>query len=58
MPESEFKHPLLGTIRFRTVSPEWKRGDKIVFLSGFDLADVTALEIPQLKKFQVLAMEN
>ena len=56
MPESSFKHPLFGTIRFHTASSEWKRGDKIVFLSGFDLAEVTTLEIPQLKKFLVLAM--
>lgn len=48
MPESSFEHPLFGVVRFRTMSPEWKRGDKIVFLSGFDLADVTKLTIPQL----------
>lgn len=49
MPESSFDHPLFGALRFRTVSPEWKRGYKIVFLSGFDLANVTKLTIPQLK---------
>ena len=49
MPESSFTHPLFGPIRFRTASPEWKRGDKITFISGFDLAEVTSLVIPQLK---------
>ena len=49
MPESSFDHPLFGHITFRTVSPEWKRGDKIIFLSGFDLGDVTAVVIPQLR---------
>lgn len=49
MPESTFKHPLFGEVKFRTVSPEWMRGDKIIFLSGFDLADVTPIVIPQLK---------
>jgi hypothetical protein len=32
MPESSFDHPLFGHVRFHTVSPEWKRGNKIVFL--------------------------
>lgn len=49
MPDSSFDHPLFGRVKFRTVSPEWKRGDKIIFLSGFDLADVTQVFIPQLK---------
>ena len=49
MPQSSFDHPLFGRVKFRTVSPEWKRGDKIIFLSGFDLADVTQVFIPQLK---------
>ncbi|MBB4820576.1 hypothetical protein HNP29_003971 [Pseudomonas alcaligenes] len=49
MPESSFEHPLFGTVRFRTASSEWKRGDKITFLSGFNLEDVTKLTIPQLK---------
>lgn len=48
MPESTFIHPLFGEIRFRTVSPEWKRGDKIVFLSGFDSSEIESLSIPQL----------
>lgn len=49
MPESSFTHPLYGHIKFRTASPEWKRGDKIIFISGFDLNDVTPIVIPQLK---------
>lgn len=49
MPESSFVHPLFGKIRFRTANAEWKRGDKITFLSGFDLADVKPLFVPQLK---------
>lgn len=49
MPENSFNHPLFGHVSFRTVSPEWKRGDKIVFLSGFDLNDVTPVFIPQLE---------
>lgn len=48
MPESTFIHPLFGEIRFRTVSPEWKRGDKIIFLSGFDSSEIESLSIPQL----------
>jgi len=49
MPESSFDHPLFGHVRFRTVSPEWKRGDSIVFLSGFNGNDVTPILIPQLR---------
>ncbi len=49
MPESTFEHPLFGHIRFRTNSSEWKRGDKIKFISGFDLEDVSPIFIPQLK---------
>lgn len=49
MPESTFAHPLFGEVRFRTARPEWKRGDKIIFLGGFDLEQVTAISIPQLK---------
>jgi hypothetical protein len=49
MPESSFEHPLFGHIRFRTVSSEWKRGDKIKFISGFDVNDVTPIFIPQLQ---------
>ena len=41
MPEGFFDHTLFGHVGFRTVSPEWKRGDRIVFISGFDLNDVT-----------------
>ncbi|WP_247258204.1 M15 family metallopeptidase [Pseudomonas moorei] len=48
MPESTFIHPLFGEIRFETVTPEWKRGDKIVFLSGFDSSEVESLITPQL----------
>jgi hypothetical protein len=49
MPESSFDHPLFGHIQFRTVSSEWKRGDSIKFISGFDLNDVTPIFIPQLQ---------
>jgi len=49
MPESSFIHPLFGEVRFRTANAEWKRGDKIAFISGFNLADVTTLFVPQLK---------
>ena len=49
MPESTFKHPLFGDVRFRTASAEWKRGDKMTFLSGFSLNDVTPILISQLK---------
>lgn len=49
MPEGKFDHTLFGHVRFRTVSPEWKRGDKIVFISGFDTNDVTDVFVPQLK---------
>jgi hypothetical protein len=50
MPESTFIHPLFGEVKFKTQNSEWKRGDKIIFLSGFNLADVSTIEIPQLKK--------
>lgn len=49
MPVSTFEHPLFGRIEFRTASQEWKRGDKIEFISGFNLSDVTPIFIPQLK---------
>lgn len=50
MPESTFTHPLFGEVRFKTLdSDKWKRGDKIIFLNGFDLADVAPITIPQLK---------
>lgn len=50
MPQSKFNHPLFGEVQFKTVSPEWKRGDKIIFISGFDLNDVVSITIPQLIK--------
>ena len=49
MPESSYLHPLFGLVRFRTDNSEWRRGDGITFLSGFDLADVTEVVIPQLE---------
>lgn len=49
MPESSFEHTLFGHVRFRTASPEWKRGDSIVFISGFNINDVVSVFIPQLK---------
>jgi hypothetical protein len=49
MPESSFNHPLFGTVRFRTNSPVWVRGDGISFISGFDTTDITMVTIPQLK---------
>lgn len=48
MPQSSFIHPLFGEIQFRTASSEWKRGDDIFFISGFDINDVTPIIIPQL----------
>jgi hypothetical protein len=48
MPQSTFAHPLFGTITFETASPEWKRGDKIIFVQGFDPSQVTLIRIPQL----------
>ena len=49
MPEGGFDHTLFGHVRFRTVSPRWKLGDKIVFIGGFDQSDVTQVFVPQLK---------
>ncbi|PJR66822.1 MULTISPECIES: M15 family metallopeptidase [Klebsiella] len=49
MPLSSFIHPLFGEVTFRTASPEWKRGDAIFFISGFNINDVTPITIPQLK---------
>lgn len=49
MPESTFEHPLFGEVRFKTLNEEWKRGDHIIFLSGFDIGEVEPLIIPQLK---------
>jgi hypothetical protein len=48
MPTSSFEHPLFGTIGFRTPHNKWIRGDDIIFLSGFDSGDVTAVVVPQL----------
>src|SRR5262245_33124463 len=48
MPERTFNHPLFGDVRFRTHSPVWVRGDGITFISGFDVADITPIMIPQL----------
>jgi hypothetical protein len=49
MPDGNYDHPLFGPIRFRTASNDWKRGDHITFLSGFDVNDVTRIFIPQLE---------
>lgn len=49
MPESSINHPLFGLVRFRTASSQWVRGDKIVFLSGFDSRDITPITVPQLR---------
>jgi len=48
MPESTFTHPLFGPIRFRTASNQWRRGDDISFISGFDEDEILPLQIPQL----------
>lgn len=48
MPESTFKHSLFGEVRFTTRRDEWVRGDKISFLSGFDISSIRPLIIPQL----------
>ena len=50
MPQSTFDHPLFGAVSFRTASVEWKRGDKITFTGGFDVAGITMLFVPQLKE--------
>lgn len=49
MPESTFNHPLFGNIRFKSKTDDaWVRGDKITFISGFDVVDVLPVVIPQL----------
>ena len=50
MPQGNFDHTLFGHVTFRTVNAEWKRGDKIVFTSGFDTNDVTKVLVPQLRE--------
>lgn len=53
MPEKSFHHPLFGDITFRTANKaQWVRGDAIVFLSGFDDAEVMPLVIPQLARIE------
>ena len=48
MPESTFVHPLFGSVRFKTAHATWVRGDKITFLSGFNVADIEPVTVPQL----------
>jgi hypothetical protein len=48
MPEATFIHPLFGSVWFRTAHSKWVRGDKITFLSGFDIRDIEPVAIPQL----------
>jgi len=38
-----------GNVRFRTDHDVWIRGDHITFISGFDVSDITQLQVPQLK---------
>jgi D-alanyl-D-alanine carboxypeptidase len=49
MPASSFQHPLFGNVHFRTDHEPWIRGDHITFISGFDVGDITQVQIPQLK---------
>jgi hypothetical protein len=48
MPTDNFTHLLFGRIVFKTKSAEWKRGDPITFVDGFDTKEVTSVHIPQL----------
>lgn len=49
MPEGTFDHPLFGLIKFRTANlKKWIRGDKIVFISGFDESEISPITIPPL----------
>lgn len=49
MPTGTYEHPLLGHVKFKTRSPDWVRGDKIIFTSGFEPStDVREVHIPQL----------
>ena len=48
MPEFSFTHPLFGEVRFRTNHDVWIRGDGITFISGFQVADIVPVTIPQL----------
>jgi len=48
MPEATFNHPLFGSVRFRTAHSSWVRGDKISFVSGFNIEDIQPVTIPQL----------
>src|SRR5215510_3210670 len=52
MPEGTFEHTLFGEVKFRTAKPEWTRGDRISFISGFDTHDVTEVFISQLKNVE------
>jgi hypothetical protein len=52
MPTSDFNHPLFGLIKFRTVLPTWTFGGDIVFLDGFNTADIKSVFIPQLENVQ------
>ena|SRR5690554_5030106 len=49
MPESSYHHPLFGEVRFSTKHEDrWVRGDRIMFISGFNEQDVPLLFVPQL----------
>jgi D-alanyl-D-alanine carboxypeptidase len=54
MPEVTFVHPLFGSVRFKTAHEnKWVFGDQITFLSGFNVADIEPVTVPQLAHIPV-----
>jgi len=49
MPTSTYNHPLFGPVKFKTKHDTWVRGDDITFISGFNVKDITWVNIPELK---------
>jgi len=49
MPIGTYNHPLFGVVKFKTKHNDWRRGDPITFIDGFDSADVVNVTVPQLK---------
>lgn len=49
MPTGTYNHPLFGIVKFKTKHSDWRRGDDITFIDGFNSADVVNVAVPQLK---------
>lgn len=52
MPTSTHNHPLFGPVTFKTKHDTWVFGDDITFTSGFNVNNITSVNVPELKNIR------